>query len=71
MPLITNIAAYLFVSLDNLPDLRERILARILDLELKGTVLLAPEGINVFLAGTAEGIEAFLAWLRADPRFAP
>ncbi|MGB3274876.1 MAG: sulfurtransferase [Castellaniella sp.] len=67
---ITNIAAYLFVSLDDLPDLRERILARILALDLKGTVLLAPEGINLFLAGGRGGIEAFLDWLRADARFA-
>ena len=71
MPSVTNIAAYLFVSLDDLPTLRERILAQILAQDLKGTVLLAPEGINVFLAGSQEGIEAFLGWLRADPRFAP
>jgi len=71
MPLVTNIAAYLFVSLDDLPDLRERIMARILALGLKGTVLLAPEGINAFLAGDKDGIEAFLDWLRADARFAP
>ncbi len=51
MPPITNIAAYLFVSLEDLPDLRERILVRIVALGLKGTVLLAPEGINLFLAG--------------------
>ncbi|MGB6007716.1 sulfurtransferase [Castellaniella sp.] len=68
---VANIAAYLFVSLDDLPDLRERIMARILALDLKGTVLLAPEGINVFLAGGKDDIEAFLGWLRADARFAP
>jgi UPF0176 protein len=71
MPPITNIAAYLFVSLDDLPDLRERITARLLTLDLKGTVLLAPEGINVFLAGDGDHIEAFLGWLRTDARFAP
>jgi len=70
MPAVTNIAAYLFVSLDDLPDLRERILAQILAQDLKGTVLLAPEGINLFLAGGAAGIEAFLGWLRTDARFA-
>ena len=71
MPAITNIAAYLFVSLDDLPDLRTRIQDRILALNLKGTVLLAPEGINLFLAGDDGGIGAFLDWLRADARFAP
>src|SRR5690606_11753249 len=70
MPAVTNIPAYLFVSLDDLPDLRERILAQILAQDLKGTVLLAPEGINLFLAGGAAGIEAFLGWLRTDARFA-
>ena len=37
---------------------------------LKGTILLAEEGINLFLAGAAEGIDAFLKALRADARFA-
>ena len=70
MSSVVNIAAYLFVSLDDLPDLRESIRANILEQELKGTVLLAPEGINLFLAGSSQGIEAFLAWLRSDSRFA-
>jgi UPF0176 protein len=39
-------------------------------LQLKGTILLTPEGINLFLAGVRESIDAFLEWLRADPRFA-
>lgn len=67
---VTNIAAYLFVSLDNLAELRERLLAQAQALSLKGTVLLAEEGINLFLAGTADNIEAWLAALRADARFA-
>lgn len=67
---VTNIAAYLFVSLDDLSSLRERLLARALALSLKGTVLLAEEGINLFLAGREQDIETWLAELRADPRFA-
>ena len=70
MSSVVNIAAYLFVTLDDLPDLRERLIAAIHEQDLKGTVLLAPEGINLFLAGKGEGIEAFLSGLRADPRFA-
>ena len=65
-----NIAAYKFVSLDALPELRERMLERCTALGLKGTILLAPEGINLFLAGTREAIDGFMAWLRADTRFA-
>ncbi|HET8765642.1 MAG TPA: sulfurtransferase [Rhodanobacter sp.] len=67
---VLNIAAYRFVSLDDLPTLRERVRATAERLALKGTVLLAPEGINLFLAGTQDAIAGFLAWLRADPRFA-
>ncbi len=34
-------------------------------------MLVAGEGINLFLAGSEDAIEAFYAWLRADPRLAP
>ncbi|HEY0295433.1 MAG TPA: sulfurtransferase [Bordetella sp.] len=67
---VVNIAAYQFVTLDALAVLREQVRERALALGLKGTVLLAPEGINLFLAGTAEAIEGFLRWLRGDGRFA-
>ncbi len=65
-----NISAYRFVSLDDLPALRERMLAQCHALALKGTILLAPEGINLFLAGPREAIDAFMAWLHEDSRFA-
>ncbi|WP_445145504.1 sulfurtransferase [Dyella sp. Tek66A03] len=68
--LIINLSAYRFVSLDDLPALRERVLERCESLALKGTILLAPEGINLFLAGPREPIDAFMDWLRSDPRFA-
>jgi len=67
---ILNLSAYRFVSLDDLPALRERILERCEALTLKGTILLAPEGINLFLAGPREPIDNFMDWLRTDPRFA-
>jgi len=70
MTSVVNIAAYKFVSLDSLPDLRAHLLTVAGDCALKGTILLAEEGINLFLAGSAEGIDAFLQALRADPRFA-
>ena len=34
--------------------------------QLKGTILLAPEGINLFLAGEPEAVEDFFQWLRAQ-----
>ncbi|KZC32540.1 UNVERIFIED_ORG: sulfurtransferase [Rhodanobacter sp. FW104-R5] len=63
-------SAYKFISLDDLPALRERLLARCAALALKGTILLAPEGINLFLAGSRAQIDGFMAGLRHDPRFA-
>ncbi|HEY4093238.1 MAG TPA: sulfurtransferase [Luteibacter sp.] len=69
MPIL-NISAYKFVALDDLAALREQIVARCEALALKGTILLAPEGINLFLAAPADAITAFMAWLHEDARFA-
>jgi len=70
MSSVVNIAAYKFVPLDDLPTLRAELLAHAQEADLKGTILLAEEGINLFLAGSAEGIEAWLKALQLDPRFA-
>ncbi|ALM87268.1 sulfurtransferase [Bordetella sp. N] len=67
---VVNIAAYKFVTIEDRDELRPRIRAWAEEGGLKGTVLLATEGINLFLAGPEQGIAAFLGQLRADPRFA-
>ena len=67
---ILNIAAYKFVPLDDLEALRDQLQARAQEHALRGSVLLASEGINLFLAGPAPAIQAWLAQLRADARFA-
>ncbi|HEY9107693.1 MAG TPA: sulfurtransferase [Roseateles sp.] len=67
---ILNISCYLFVSLTDTAALRDRLEARAEALALKGTVLIAEEGINLFLAGPAEAVNAWVDELRADPRFA-
>jgi UPF0176 protein len=67
---ILNIAGYRFVTLDDPAALRETLLALARGCELRGTVLLAGEGINFCLAGPEAGTRAFLAALRLDPRFA-
>jgi len=67
---ILNIAAYLFVSLDKLEELRSRMLQECNERHLKGTVLLTGEGINLFLAGAELEMRGFLKWLRSDSRFA-
>ena len=62
-----NIAAYKFVALDN-PEQRRQVLRELVDrLNLRGTVLLSPEGINVFVAGGRREIDEFLTFLRQDP----
>lgn len=66
-PTITNIAAYKFAQLTHLRELREDLIAKCKAWELKGTILLSPEGINLFVAGQAEKIELLLAELRAIP----
>lgn len=66
---IVNIAAYRFVALDRLAERRARLKADCEHGQLKGTILLSPEGINLFLAGTREAIDAFLVQLQQDKVF--
>ncbi|MFT3717208.1 sulfurtransferase [Pseudorhodoferax sp.] len=70
MNAVLNISAYKFVPLADAPALRERLLERATALDLKGTVLLAGEGINLFVAGAEAAVRDFVATLRADPRLA-
>jgi UPF0176 protein len=65
-----NISAYLFVSLDDTAHLQSSIHSAATALKLRGTVLLASEGINAFLAGTPGAIYGFVRWLKRDPRLA-
>ncbi len=67
---IINIAAYQFVELEALPELRNQLRDLCNRLALRGTVLVASEGINLFLAGTRHNVDQFIAFLREDPRFA-
>lgn len=69
-PPIVNIAAYKFISFDDTQEKRAEFQSLCKALDLKGTILLTPEGINLFLAGVRASIDRFLAWLRSDARFA-
>ncbi|WP_231759628.1 rhodanese-related sulfurtransferase [Microbulbifer elongatus] len=64
-------ALYKFVTLENFESLREPLLQVMLDHEVRGTLLLAVEGINGTVAGSRGGIDALLAHLQSDPRLAP
>jgi len=61
-------ALYHFVRLDNFKVLRDPLLQVMQDNHVKGTLLLASEGINGTIAGSRAGIEAVIAWLKKDPR---
>ncbi len=69
MSAILNIATYRFVAIDNPIALKATLLPRALALGLNGTILLAPEGINAFLAGAETAVRSFLALLDDDVRF--
>jgi UPF0176 protein len=67
---IANVAAYRFVPLTDLPALRDRLHQRALSAGLKGTVLVAEEGINFSLAGEPVALQGWLDALQTDPRLA-
>ena len=67
---VLNISCYKFVPLPDAAALRDLLHARATAAQLKGTILLAEEGINFFLAGMADAVRGFVDALRADARFA-
>lgn len=67
--MIRNIAAYHFVAVDDPDAVANAVRAWAQAGGLRGSVIVAPEGINLFLAGAGEAVERFLEQLRADPRF--
>jgi UPF0176 protein len=54
---VFNLSAYKFTPLGDLPVLRERLKAISAASGLKGTILLSPEGINLFVAGSREAVD--------------
>lgn len=67
VPAVTNISTYRFAELSNLKELRDDLIESCKAWELKGSILLSPEGINLFVAGVAESIDLLLGKLRAVP----
>jgi UPF0176 protein len=66
---ILNLSAYQFVTLEANAQWRPLVTARCNALGLRGTILLAPEGINLFVAGTHDNVRAFIEYIRHDPLF--
>ncbi|MEX1220719.1 MAG: rhodanese-related sulfurtransferase [Idiomarina sp.] len=63
-------ALYKFVELNDYEALREPLYQKLVSHSVKGTLLLAREGINGTICGTREDLDAVLAYLKSDPRFA-
>jgi UPF0176 protein len=61
-------ALYRFVRLEDFETLRAPLLQVMLERKVRGTLLLAAEGINGTIAGSADAIDFVLDYLRADKR---
>jgi UPF0176 protein len=63
-------ALYHFAPLPDFRELREPLLAQCREQDIRGTLLLAEEGINGTISGPRAGIDSVLAFIRADARLA-
>jgi len=63
-------AMYKFVTLDNYQAIRQPLLDFMEDQSIRGTLLLASEGINGTVAGSREAINRLLDWFKHDERLA-
>jgi UPF0176 protein len=68
---ILNVAAYKFVRLTNLVERRDRLRALCRELDLRGTILLSEEGINLFVAGEPPAARQLLESIQADAEIGP
>ena len=70
MPQIVVCALYKFVTLENYQALRQPIHDVMEKNHVRGTLLLANEGINGTIAGSRHAIDTVITWLKSDPRLA-
>lgn len=61
---------YKFVSLENFEAMREPLLAKMHEIKIKGTIILASEGINGSFAGTRAQMDLFYQFIHQDERLA-
>lgn len=64
-------AMYKFVTLNNYKEMRQPLWDFMEEHEIKGTLLLANEGVNGTVSGDRDAINALLAWLNKDERINP
>lgn len=70
MPQTVVCALYKFVTLNDYQDIKAPLLNFMLDHHIRGTLLLASEGINGTVAGSRQDVDALLSFLRSDQRLA-
>ncbi|MED5411178.1 MAG: rhodanese-related sulfurtransferase [Pseudomonadota bacterium] len=68
-PCVVVAALYRFTKFPDFESFRRPLRELMLEKEVRGTLLLAAEGINGTIAGSREAIDSTLAWLREDERF--
>ena len=59
-------ALYRFVELPNFARLKEPLIRKMMSLNIKGTILLAREGVNGTVAAEPGALDSFIDWLRND-----
>jgi UPF0176 protein len=69
-PDVVVAALYRFAALPDFVALRDPLYQLMIEHEVRGTLLLAKEGINGTIAGSRQGIDLIMDWLKSDPRFA-
>ena len=68
LPSTVVCAMYKFVTLENFELIKPKLLKVMEDNQVRGTLLVAQEGINGTVAGSRTAIDNLLAWLQEDPR---
>ena len=69
-PVVLNISGYRFVAIDDIPATLDMVEGICADLDIKGSVFIATEGINISLAGNLLAVQSFITGLSRDARFA-
>ena len=67
---IANITGYKFTPIEDELHLKETILRRSINLNLKGTVLISSKGLNFSVSGTKNNLDKFIFFIHSDSRFA-
>ena len=63
-------ALYKFVDLPQYREIQRPLQAKMVEYQVKGTLLLAQEGVNGTISGSRAGIDSLLAWIKTIPELA-